>query len=257
MAVHTVKDGTDVAMMGLWDLGLEAVSSRHSLAELEKEVVAAQLTLVRTGTDGGFDAVVAVDEELSEEEGVRMKLMDGPFLLHAPTGRLCWGSTEFYRMPKAHKIVDSQVLTVAPGDYAVRWFELVSLPRLEFEQYLGKERYALWVTTEREQFGFGCIVLVSVALALRVGWVSGWWAGLGVLAAGIAILAVQNWVRNRRDPARKQLPELEHTFAQRTGHDAFSEVEEAYLEGKPDFGIELRRQEPGAPDLVGGLVELN
>lgn len=254
MAVHTVNDGTDVAMMGLWDVGLEPIMSRLSVEGLRKEVDAARLFGISTGGDGSYDVVIAVDEELPGEHLAYLEPGGGPFLLHAATGRICWGSTEFYRSPKIGKIRDRQVLTVARGDYAVRWFEPVSLPRRAFAEYLGEERYALWLVTERQGNVSGCILGLVVVLALIGGFAAGWLLGLGIFATGVGLLAMLSWLRDRREPGRKDLPELEATFAERTGHTVFSEVEEAFFEGKPDFGFELSRLEAGSSGLVGGWV---
>ncbi len=257
MAVHTVKDGTDVAMMGIWDVGLEPVTPRPSLAVLKEEVAAANVSIFSTGGDGSFDVVIAVGEELPSCHRAYLEPRGGPFLLHAATGRLCWASTEFYRTPKLGKILESQKLSVAPGDYAIRWFELVSLPRREFEEFLGAERYALWLRTER-QGNTSCFILVAaIFAALATGLAGDWWLGLGVFATGATVLAALSWLRDRREPGRKELPELEYEFAQRTGLDGFSEVEEAFLSDKPDFGIELRRLEDGPSDLVGGWLSIH
>ncbi|MFT4514738.1 MAG: hypothetical protein ACI89X_003684 [Planctomycetota bacterium] len=252
MAVHTVKDGTDVAMMALWDLGLEPVTPRPSIDGLKQEVDAARLSIVSTGSDGSFDVVIAVDEELPEEHRLYMEPTSGPCLLHAATGRLCWGSTEFYRTPKADKFSDSQVLTVAPGDYAIRWFEPASLPRREFVEYLGEQRYAMWLVTERQGKTSGCILAAMIVLAVFGGAAADWRLGLGIFAMGAVFLVLLSWLRDSREPGRKELPELEFKFAARTGHDVFAEVEEAFFEGKPQFGIELRRLEHGESGLVGG-----
>ena len=257
MAVHTVKDGTDVAMMGIWDVGLEPVTPRPSLAGLKEEVAAANLSIFSTGSDGSFDVVIAVDEELPSSHRAYLEPRGGPFLLRAVTGRLCWASTEFYRTPKPGKIRDSQMLSVTPGDYAIRWFELVSLPLREFEEFLGAERYALWLRTERQGNASGCVLIATAVVSLVAGLTADWRLGLGIFATVALLLMVLSWLRDRREPGRKELAEFECEFAQRTGHDWFSEVEEAFLKDKPDFGIELRRLEDGSSGLVGGWLSIH
>jgi hypothetical protein len=120
-----IDAGTDVAMIGAWDAGRGAMpfssdQSRKYRKSLEKEATAGHIFLIHTGADGGGPVDVYVDESVPEAVQTSTRAIGGEFLLTVPSGRLIVAGAEDFRSEAIGEGSGAGVVTIPPGDYAVR-----------------------------------------------------------------------------------------------------------------------------------------
>jgi hypothetical protein len=120
-----INAGTDVAMIGAWDAGRGAMpfssdQQRKYLKSLEKEATAGHIFLIHTGADGGGPVDVYVDEAAAEDARKSTRALDGEFLVTVPSGRLVVAGAEDFRSEEIREENESRVVSLPPGDYAVR-----------------------------------------------------------------------------------------------------------------------------------------
>jgi len=242
--------GTDVAMIGAWDLGRNAQpftpEEYKRLSEtLDVDAEQGHLFVLHTGADGGGPVDVYVDERLPDEPLSRLTPLGNDLVLALPTGQLIVDGVEYYRARKPDTTLPSRAVNVPAGDYLLRCYtprdedqETAPRPPHDLEAIVGRDelRYYERVTRSGCLVGFGLLLLFPI-----LGPLAGWRIAFATtIVAVIGFFYIREWLL-RRNPRFTRLREA--ITAHRLGTQ------------EPTFVLELRRIEDRA-GRTGGSVSL-
>ena len=242
--------GTDVAMIGAWDLdrGAQPFStdeSRRLSDTLDRDAQEGHLFVLHTGADGGGPVDVYIDEPVPDETLASLTPVGDPLILALPSGKLVVDGVEYYRTRKADAAHASRAAAVPAGDYLLRCYtpkdeEQEAAPRAEhdLEAIVGKAELRYYERVTRS----GCLIgLVLLLLFPILGPLAGWRIAFATtVVAVIGFFYVREWLL-RRNPRFARVREV--VTAHRLGAQ------------EPTFVLELRRIEDRA-GLAGGSVSL-
>ena len=245
-----VDAGTDVAMIGAWDLdrGAQPFSPEEygRLSDtLDRDAEQGHLFVLHTGADGGGPVDVYIDEPVPEETVAGLTPLGDALILALPSGKLIVDGVEYYRARKPDATRSSRAVTVPAGDYLLRCYtprddeqEAAPRPEHDLEAIVGKDelRYYERVTRSGCLIGFGLLLLFPV-----LGPLAGWRIAFATtVVAVIGFFYVREWVlrRNARFTRAREAVTAHRLGAQ-----------------EPTFVLELRRIEDRA-GLTGGSVSL-
>ena len=242
--------GTDVAMIGAWDLerGAQPFSpdeSRRLSDTLDRDAEQGHLFVLHTGADGGGPVDVYIDEPVPAETLATLTPVGDALVLALPSGKLIVDGVEYYRGRKPDPGHASRAVTVATGDYLLRCYtpkdeEQETAPRAEhdLEAIVGKAELRYYERVTRS----GCLIgLVLLLLFPVLGPLAGWRiAFAATVVAVIGFFYVREWVLRRNQRFTRV---REAVTAHRLGAQ------------EPTFVLELRRIEDRA-GRTGGSVTL-
>src|SRR5215831_12425559 len=147
--------GTDVAMVGAWDV--ERGTQRFSIDEsrrlsevLDVEAAQGHLFVLHTGGDGGGPVDVYIDEPVPDETLANLTPLGGALVLALPSGKLIVDGIEYYRTRKADAAHASRAFAVQPGDYLVRCYT----PRDEEQDAAPRPEHDLEVTLGKDELRY-------------------------------------------------------------------------------------------------------
>ncbi|HEX5071577.1 MAG TPA: hypothetical protein VFW03_00130 [Gemmatimonadaceae bacterium] len=201
--------GTDVAMVGAWDLerGTQPLSpdeSRRLSETLDSEAEQGHLFVLHTGADGGGPVDVYIDEPVPDATMASLTPLGGPLVLALPSGKLMVDGVEYYRARKADPGRASRAAAVPPGDYLLRCYtprdeeqEGAPRPEHDLEAIVGKDELRYYERVTRS----GCLVgLVLLLLFPILGPLAGWRIAFATtVVAVIGFFYVREWVLRRNE----------------------------------------------------------
>jgi len=242
--------GTDVAMIGAWDLGrnaqpFTAEEYKQLTDTLDADAERGHLFVLHTGADGGGPVDVYIDGSVPDDTLARLTPVGDELVLALPSGQLIVDGVEYYRARRPDATLSSRAVTVPAGDYLLRCYaptdeEQEAAPRSEHdvETIIGKDELRYY---ERVTRG-GCLVGLGLLLLFPIlGPLAGWRIAFATtVVAVIGFFYVREWVL-RRNTRFSRLREA--VTAHRLGTQ------------EPTFVLELRRIEDRA-GLTGGSVSL-
>jgi hypothetical protein len=242
--------GTDVAMIGAWDLGrnaqpFTAEEFKRLTDTLDADAEQGHLFVLHTGADGGGPVDVYVDEPVPDVARARLTPLGDALVLALPSGTLIVDGVEFYRARKPDATLSSRAVAVPAGDYLLRCYtpedddqEAAPRPAHDLEAIVGSDerRYYERVTRSGCLIGLGLLLLFPI-----LGPLAGWRIAFATtVVAVIGFFYVREWVL-RRNPRFTRLREA--VTAHRLGSQ------------EPTFVLELRRIED-REGRTGGSVSL-
>jgi len=242
--------GTDVAMIGAWDLerGARPFSPDEvqRLAEaLDADAAEGWLFVLHTGADGGGPVDVYLDEPVPDDTSARLTPLGTSLVLALPSGKLIVDGVEYYRGRKADPARASRAVAVPPGDYLLRCYtpkddegDVPSGSRADLEAIIGKDELRYYERVTRS----GCLIGVVLLLLFPIlGPLAGWRIAFATtVVAVIGFFYVREWVLRRNERFARV---RETVTAHRLGAQ------------EPAFVLELRRIEDRAGP-TGGSVQL-
>ena len=241
--------GTDVAMIGAWDLDrnaqpFTAEEFKRLTDTLDADAEQGHLFVLHTGSDGGGPVDAYVDEPVPANIMARLTPLGDALVLALPSGQLIIDGVEFYRARKPDASLASRAVAVPPGDYLLRCYtpeddeqEARPRPERDLESIVGKDELRYY---ERVTRG-GCLVGLGLLLLFPIlGPLAGWRiAFAATVVAVIGFFYVREWVL-RRNPRFSRLREA--VAAHRLGTQ------------EPTFVLELRRIEDRDGRTGGSVV---
>ena len=245
--VQRVDAGTDVAMLGAWDASRAATPLiKNRVEALQQDDDEGHLFLIRTGADGGGPVDVYVDAEIPPEVREISRALDGEFLLALPSGLLMVGGAEDYRAVKRRITSDQNIISVPPGNYALRCY--VGPDQDEREEPESERELKARVGAENLQwYDRANLMMVAIGFAtllifpLSAVWLRWWYALAITLVVFFSYWHVGAWLM-RRSARYAELERVITSF--RLAHTP------------PTFILELRTVADTA-GLRGGSVEIN
>lgn len=198
--------GTDAAMVGAWDAArntqpFTSAEFKRLSSTLDADAADGHIFLIHTNADGGGAIDAYIDEAIPSDVAERLELLAGEFLLALPSGALIVDGAEYYRARKPDPKMADRVVTVPPGDYAVRCYvanddeEATPKSELELLNVVGSEDLAYYDRMNKT----GCLVggstlLLFPLLSFPLGWK---WA-LGItLVVFLAFFHARQWILER------------------------------------------------------------
>jgi hypothetical protein len=242
--------GTDVAMIGAWDLGRNVQpftpeEYKRLTETLDADAERGHLFVLHTGGDGGGPVDAYIDEPIPADVMERLTLLGGELVLALPSGQLIVDGVEYYRARKPDTTLSSRAVTVPAGDYLLRCYippdeEREAAPRSQqdLETIVGKDELRYYERVTRS----GCLVGLGLLLLFPIlGPLAGWRIAFATtVVAVIGFFYVREWAL-RRNARFTRLREA--VTAHRLGTQ------------QPTFVLELRRIEDRA-GRTGGSVSL-
>ena len=242
--------GTDVAMVGAWDLGrgaqpFSAEESRRVSDTLDRDAEQGHLFVLHTGADGGGPVDVYIDEPVPQAIMTSLTSLGDALVLALPSGKLIVDGVEYYRTRKADAAHESRAVSVPPGDYLLRCYtprdderEAAARPEHDLESIVGKDELRYYERVTRS----GCLIgLLLLLLFPILGPLAGWRIAFATtVVAVIGFFYVREWVLRRNARFTRV---RETVTAHRLGAQ------------EPTFVLELRRIEDRA-GRTGGSVQL-
>lgn len=230
--------GTDVAMVGAWDLerGAQPFSPEESkrLSDaLDADAALGHLFVLHTGADGGGPVDVYLDEPVPNDVTTSLTSVGDALVLAIPSGKLIVDGVEYYRSKKPDPARENRAVSVPAGDYLLRCYtprdnarEASPGPAHELEALVGKEELRYYERVTRS----GCLIgLVLLLLFPILGPLAGWRIAFATtVVAVIGFFYVREWVLRRNERFARI---REAVNAHRVGAQ------------EPVFVIELRRIE--------------
>jgi hypothetical protein len=240
--------GTDVAMIGAWDMerGAQPFSPEElkRLSEaLDDEAAQGHLFVLHTGADGGGPVDVYIDEPAPHETVASLTPLGDALVLALPSGRLIVDGVEYYRAKKADAMRSSRAVSVPAGEYLLRCYtpadeeqEAAPRPEHDLEATIGKDELKYYERVTRS----GCLIgLVLLSLFPILGPLAGWRIAFGAtVVAVIGFFYVREWVLRRNERFARI---REAVTAHRLGAQ------------EPTFVLELRRIEDRAGHTAGSV----
>jgi len=240
--------GTDVAMVGAWDLerGAQPFSPDESkrLAEtLDADAAHGHLFVLHTGADGGGPVDVYIDEPVPNDVLAGRTPVGGALVLAIPSGQLIVDGVEYYRSKTPDPARASRAVSVPAGDYLLHCYtprddeqEAAPGQTRDLEAIVGKEELRYYERVTRS----GCLIgLILLLLFPVLGPLAGWRIAFGVtVVAVIGFFYIREWVLRRN----ARFARIRETV---TAHRLGAQ--------EPAFVLELRRIEDRA-GRTGGSV---
>jgi hypothetical protein len=176
--------GTDVAMIGAWDLARNAEpftadEYKRLTDTLDADAEQGHLFVLHTSTDGGGPVDVYIDEPVPAAMLTRLTLLGSELVLALPSGQLIVDGVEFYRARKPDATLSSRAVAVPAGDYLLRCYapkkdedeDAAPRPAQDLESIVGKDelRYYERVTRSGCLIGLGLLLLFPI-LGPLAGW---------------------------------------------------------------------------------------
>ena len=242
--------GTDVAMIGAWDLDrnaqpFTAEEYKQLTNTLDADAEHGHLFVLHTGSDGGGPVDVYVDEPIPDQTLASLTPLGDALILGLPSGQLIVDGVEYYRARKPDATLSSRAVTVPAGDYLLHCYtpkddeqEAAPRPERDLEAVVGKDELRYY---ERVTRG-GCLIGLGLLLLFPIlGPLAGWRIAFATtVVAVIGFFYVREWVL-RRNTRFVRLREA--VTAHRLGTQ------------EPTFVLELRRIED-REGRTGGSVSL-
>jgi hypothetical protein len=230
--------GTDVGMIGAWDLGRNAQpftpeEYKRLTETLDADAEQGHLFVLHTGADGGGPVDVYIDELVPDDTLTHLTPLGDELVLALPSGQLIVDGVEYYRARKPDATLSSRAVTVPAGDYLLRCYtprdeeaEAAPRPAQDLETIVGKEELRYY---ERVTRG-GCLIGLALLLLFPIlGPLAGWRIAFATtVVAVIGFFYVREWML-RRNPRFTRLREA--VTAHRLGTQ------------EPTFVLALRRIE--------------
>src|SRR5690242_10230842 len=119
--------GTDVGMIGAWDLdrGARPFSPeqyRRLSEALDADAEQGHLFVIHTGADGGGPVDVYIDEAVPDEKVSHLTPLGDALMLALPSGTLMVDGVEYYRAKNPDATRSSRAVTVPAGGYLLRCY---------------------------------------------------------------------------------------------------------------------------------------
>jgi hypothetical protein len=217
--IHRTTVGTDIAMIGLWDVQhmrpeLKDMSGGEQGEMLEADARSGRLFYIHTSGDGGCDVHIIVDEPVPPHLLVHYKSLNRRFLLRCPSGRVLTDGVEYYAHVREAEEELGTPVQIDAGDYLLQLHELNEAEINEpahLASVLGAEDFA-YLEGRSGPSGLGCGLLVAgVGLLVFQHWV----IGLPVLLAGAGLHIYRAWrnhVDDRYQSIKQRLSEYHDQF---------------------------------------------
>jgi len=242
--------GTDVAMVGAWDLerGARPFSPEESkrLPEaLDADAAEGYLFVLHTGADGGGPVEVYIDEPVPDATLAGLTPLGDALILALASGKLIVDGVEHYRAKNPDPARASRAVTVPAGNYLLRCYTprdeaqgVTTAAGHDLESVVGEDEVRYYERVTRS----GCLIgLLLLLLFPLLGPIAGWRVAFAAtVVAVIGFLYGREWLL-RRNPRFARVREA--VTAHRLGAR------------EPTFVLELRRIEDRA-GLTGGSVQL-
>jgi len=240
--------GTDVAMVGAWDLerGAQPFSpeeSRRLSDTLDSDAEQGHLFVLHTGADGGGPVDVYVDEPVPNDVRASLTPVGDALVLAIPSGQLIVDGVEYYRSKTPDPARASRAVSVPAGDYLLHCYtprdeeqEAAPGQTRDLEAVVGKDELRYYERVTRS----GCLIgLILLLLFPVLGPLAGWRIAFGVtVVAVIGFFYIREWVLRRN----ARFARIRETV---TAHRLGAQ--------EPAFVLELRRIEDRA-GRTGGSV---
>ncbi|HTK53104.1 MAG TPA: hypothetical protein VL308_14540 [Gemmatimonadaceae bacterium] len=234
--------GTDVAMVGAWDVerGAQPFSPEESkrLSEaLDADAAHGHLFVLHTGADGGGPVDVYIDEPAPNDVLGGLTPVGDALVLAIPSGQLIVDGVEYYRSKKPDAARASRAVAIPAGDYLLHCYttpdesqEVKPGQTRDLEAVVGKDELRYYERATRS----GCVIgLVLLLLFPILGPLAGWRIAFATtVVAVIGFFYGREWFL-RRNARFARIREA--VTAHRLGNQ------------EPTFVLELRRIE----DRVG------
>jgi len=242
--------GTDVAMVGAWDLDhgarpFSAEEFKRLPEALDADAAEGKLFVLHTGADGGGPVDVYVDEPVPAETMADLTPLGDALVLALPSGRLVVDGVEHYRARKADPTSASRAVAVPPGEYLLRCYTppdeeqgVPTAPGHDLESAVGKDELRYYERVTRS----GCVIGLGLLLLFPIlGPLAGWRIAFATtVIAVIGFFYAREWLLRRNERFARI---REAVTAHRLGAQ------------EPTFVLALRRIEDRA-GLTGGSVSL-
>ena len=242
--------GTDVAMIGAWDLdrGAQPFSPeeyRRLSDTLDSDAEQGHLFVLHTGADGGGPVDVYIDEPVPDDTMAGLTPLGTSLVLALPSGKLIVDGVEHYRARKADPVQPSRAVALPPGDYLLRCYTPKDDEQdgpagagAELEAIVGTDELRYYERVTRS----GCVIgLVLLLLFPVLGPLAGWRVAFAAtVVAVIGFFYVREWVL-RRNPRFTRVRDA--VTVHRLGAQ------------EPTFVLELRRIDDRA-GRTGGSISL-
>lgn len=242
--------GTDVAMIGAWDLARNAQpftpeEYKRLTDALDTDAEQGHLFVLHTGADGGGPVDAYVDEPVPADVMERLTPLGDELVLALPSGQLIVDGVEYYRARKPDTTLSSRAVNVPAGDYLLRCYtppddEQEAAPRSgqDLVTIVGKDDLQYYERVTRS----GCLIGLGLLLLFPIlGPLAGWRIAFATtVVVVIGFFYVREWVL-RRNTRFARLREA--VTAHRLGTQ------------EPTFVLELRRVDDRA-GRSGGSVSL-
>jgi hypothetical protein len=246
-----VDAGTDVAMLAAWDASLQNESLRipptKAQTVMQAEAVSARAFVIETGSDGGGDVEIYVDESPPQNAYGGLERCGAEHLLHLPSGQLMVGGAEDYRRSPVRITSAQSIVQVPPGDYAVSCYvpeddEATGVESRKIAALVGEEDYTYYKRMiRRSTYGY---LLCLLFFVVRPAW--GWKVALG---ATLAVVLVYFWIQEKWILARN----TRYQSILRRVNESFRK---AQAESAPVLILMLQRVTDDT-GLGGGVVRLH
>jgi hypothetical protein len=241
--------GTDVAMIGAWDLETNAQpftpeEYKRLTETLDADAEQGRLFVLHTGSDGGGPVDAYIDEPVPAEIMKRLTLLGDELVLALPSGQLIVDGVEYYRARKPDATLSSRAVAVPAGDYLLRCYapeddeqEAPRQSERDLEAIVGKDELRYYERVTRS----GCLIGLGLLLLFPIlGPLAGWRIAFATtVVAVIGFFHVREWVL-RRNPRFARLREA--VTAHRLGTQ------------EPTFVLQLRRIEDRAGRTGGSVM---
>ena len=199
--------GTDVAMIGAWDLGTNAQpftaeEYRQLTDTLDADAERGHLFVLHTGADGGGPVDVYIDEPVPAEIQARLTPLGDELVLALPSGQLIVDGVEFYRARKPDATLSGRAVTVPAGNYLLRCYtpgdedqDAAPRPAQDLETIVGKDELRYYERVTRS----GCVIGLGLPLLFPIlGPLAGWRIAFATtVVAVIGFFYVREWTLRR------------------------------------------------------------
>lgn len=213
MPKFRIDAGTDIAMIGAWDASqsdpFTDTSPGAFSQALERDAAEGRLLLIHTGADGGGPIDLYVDDEIPPDVLQHAKAINGEIFVTVPSGRLLVGGAEDYRCASPRITGDDSVVTIAPGDYAVRCYvptdgddERERGSEAALKNLIGADNLRRYDQINLGMFALGMLMPVVALVVLSLVW--NWKIGLAVaIVTFFSYWPIGAWIVQRTGTYRR------------------------------------------------------
>ena len=199
--------GTDVAMIGAWDLGrnaqpFTAEEYKQLTATLDADAEQGHVFVLHTGSDGGGPVDAYIDEPVPAEILGHLTPLGDELVLALPSGQLIVDGVEYYRARKPDASLSSRAVAVPAGDYLLRCYtppdeeqEAAPPAQQDLATIVGKDELRYYERVTRS----GCLIGLGLLLLFPIlGPLAGWRIAFATtVVAVIGFFYVREWLLRR------------------------------------------------------------